>query len=89
MHTLCKGCAVDKQHKRSEDRWDGNKEAMSMDYMYMTRKKEEHDIGEDKGTPVLVMVDRKTGMLAAQAVKQKGVNDYAGVKVVGFMNRMG
>ena len=47
---------------------------VSIDYMFMEEKQKRE---EEKGMPILVMVDEKTGMRFASVVPQKGRDGYA------------
>ena len=48
---------------------------VSLDYAFMTE--EDRPTEEEKGTPVIIGIDRESKVLKANAVPSKGVNPYA------------
>ena len=67
--------------KKTEDKEDEDIPVISIDYMFMHDKQKE---GEEKGMPILVLKDRKTKVVRARVVPQKGKQWYA-IKILGGM----
>ena len=59
---------------------------ISIDYMFMHDKQKE---GEEKGMPILVMKDRRTKIIRARVVPQKGKHWYAIKVLSGMLDSLG
>ena len=81
----CSHCVKGKchglQHRRKdkEEKEDEQVPLVSIDYMFMSDSQKE---GEEKGMPVLVAKDRKSKVIRARVVPQKGANAYA-IRILG------
>ena len=76
-----KGKAKGLPHRIKKERVEEQVPLVSIDYMFMHDKQKE---GEERGMPILVMKDRKTRVVRARVVPQKGRNAYA-IKILAGM----
>ena len=68
-----------------EEKGDEQVPLVSIDYMFMSDSQEE---GEEKGMPVLVAKDRKSKVIRARVIPQKGANAYV-VRLLGGILEFG
>ena len=62
----------------------GEVPVVSVDYMFLNERE-----SEEKGDPILVGHDNKSGTFFAHVVKEKGANTYAIKRLVGEIRRLG
>ena len=72
--------------KKQEDKQEEEVPVVSIDYTFMHDRQKE---GEEKGMPILVMKDRKTKVIRARVVPQKGKHWYAIKILSGMLDSLG
>ena len=72
--------------KKKDVEFDNKGPVISVDHMFMHENQQE---GEERGMPIIVMKDRKTRMIRARLVPQKGNHWYSTKIVSGAIESLG
>ena len=80
-----RGKAKGMPHRKQDNEKEHDLPTVSIDYMYFVKEVE----GQERGTPTLVMIDDKSGMICARTVKRKGVEEYSVKCLAKFIDMLG